>query len=54
MLFIVAFYHYTNDAARLHSVLVNLHQVVGQVAQLWLHALQTQPKLLVFESVCFT
>lgn len=29
----------TDNAARLHSVLVNLHQVVGQIAQLWLHAL---------------
>lgn len=29
----------TDNAARLHSVLVDLHQVVGQVAQLWLHAL---------------
>lgn len=29
----------TDNAARLNSVLVNLHQVVGQIAQLWLHAL---------------
>ena len=29
----------TDNTARLHSVLVDLHQVVGQVAQLWLHAL---------------
>ncbi len=29
----------TDNAARLHSVLVDLHQVVGQVAQLWLHDL---------------
>lgn len=30
----------TDDAACLHSVLINLHQVVGQVAQLWLHTLR--------------
>lgn len=30
----------TDDAACLHSVLINLHQVVGQVAQLWLHTLK--------------
>lgn len=30
----------TNDAARFHSVLINLHKVVSQVAQLWFHALK--------------
>lgn len=30
----------TDNAARLHSVLVDLHQVVGQVAQLWPHTLR--------------
>lgn len=29
----------TDNAACLHPVLVDLHQVVSQVAQLWLHAL---------------
>ena len=32
----------TDDTAGLYPVLVYLHQVVGQVAELWLHALWKQ------------
>lgn len=32
----------TDDTAGFYSVLVNLHQVVGQVAQFWLHALSNK------------
>lgn len=35
----------TNNTARLHSVLVDLNQVVGQVTQLWLHALLKPQKV---------
>lgn len=34
-----AFQTLTNNTACLHSVLVDLHKVVGQVTQLWFHAL---------------
>lgn len=34
----------TNHTAGLHPVLVYLHQVVGQVAELWLHTLKKKKK----------
>lgn len=34
----------TDHTAGLHSVLVNLHQVVSQIAELWLHTLRKRNK----------